>query len=194
MVTALPGAGGAAAPFELTICGLDELDEHGGRAVTHVLSILDPGHPEPQAFAAYGAHARLALRFHDVIDPTPGFAEPREEHVAALLAFGRHLDEPGGHLLVHCHAGISRSTAAATLLLAQAEPARPAADIVARIVSLRDKAWPNLRMIELGDALLGRRGRLVEAVRGRHRAVAAARPEIARMMVEAGRGREVGPR
>ena len=38
--------------LRLTICGLDELDSHGTAAVTHVLSILDPGYPEPRAFAA----------------------------------------------------------------------------------------------------------------------------------------------
>ena len=36
----------------LTICGLDELDSHGSRGVTHVLSILDPGWPDPTCSAA----------------------------------------------------------------------------------------------------------------------------------------------
>ena len=35
--------------FTLTVCGLQELDDHGDRDVTHVLSILDPGTPEPAA-------------------------------------------------------------------------------------------------------------------------------------------------
>jgi hypothetical protein len=34
-------------PFEVTICGIDELGLHCDRGVTHALSILDPGWPEP---------------------------------------------------------------------------------------------------------------------------------------------------
>src|SRR5271165_4374781 len=103
----------------ITICGIDELPDHSAAGVTHVLSILDPGWPEPEAFGEYGEHARLELRFHDVIDDVPslGYDAPQRRHVEALLEFGRAmLEEPAPvHLLVHCHAGISRSTAAASL-------------------------------------------------------------------------------
>jgi hypothetical protein len=48
--------------WELTICGLAELGEHGARDVTHVLSIIDPDHPDPTDFAGYGRrHHRLTL-------------------------------------------------------------------------------------------------------------------------------------
>jgi predicted protein tyrosine phosphatase len=173
------------------ICGLDELDLHAGSGMTHVVSILDPEWPEPEAFALYDRHERLRLRFHDVIDEDPmiEIEAPQLHHVEAILQFGDALD--GARLLVHCHAGISRSTAATMLLLAQADPARDPDLIVAEIVERRPKAWPNLRMVELGDALLGRRGALVQAARRRHWAVAEARPEIARMMRDGGRAREV---
>ena len=61
-------------------------------------------------------------------------------------------------LLVHCHAGVSRSTASAVLLLAQRDPARDPGDIVDEVVRRRPQAWPNLRIVEIGDRLLGRRG------------------------------------
>ena len=57
-------------PFKITICGIDELVDHSDAKVTHVLSILDPATPEPEAFGAYGEHAKLELRFHDVIEAT----------------------------------------------------------------------------------------------------------------------------
>ena len=53
----------------LTICGLEELESHSTRAVTHVLSILDPEWPDPEAFTAYDPHHRTILRFHDAIEP-----------------------------------------------------------------------------------------------------------------------------
>jgi predicted protein tyrosine phosphatase len=181
-------------PFGLTVCGIEELAGHCEVGVSHVLSILDPGHPEPPAFGTFGEHRRLELRFHDVIDEMPGMLPPREEDVATVLAFGRDLiAEPASraHLLVHCHAGISRSTASMMLILAQARPDVPARDIVSHVVQIRPRAWPNLRILEFGDAILGRRGDLVAAAHERYRVVVEQRPEWKQFMLESGRAREV---
>ena len=108
--------------------------------------------------------------------------------------FGRDLiKQPAGeaHLLVHCHMGISRSTAAALLLLAEATPGRSAKEMMAEIANVRSKAWPNLLMIEIGDRMLGLGGDLVQAVRDRHRQMARALPQVADFMRETGRGREL---
>lgn len=178
--------------FRITVCGLAELEAHSAKGVTHVLSILDPAFPDPDAFGAFGEHERLDLRFHDIVDPTPGQRPPEREDVEALLRFGRDLQrEPEAHLLVHCHMGISRSTAAMTLILAQARPDRPASEALAEVRRIRPRLWPNLRLIELGDALLGRGGEVVAAALARYRHVAELRPDIAKMMTEMGRGREV---
>jgi predicted protein tyrosine phosphatase len=100
--------------------------------------------------------------------------------------------EPGEkRLLVHCHAGVSRSTASTVLLLAQAAPDRPEEAIMAAVARHREKAWPNLRMIEIGDALLGRNGSLIRAVRARHREVALRLPHLVQYMAGVGREREV---
>jgi predicted protein tyrosine phosphatase len=100
--------------------------------------------------------------------------------------------EPGDkRLLVHCHAGVSRSTAATTLLLAQASPDLGADEIMGEIARTREKAWPNLRMIEIGDAMLGRDGALIRAVRARHRAMALKNPHLVSFFRGLGREREV---
>jgi len=183
------------ADFAFLICGLDELDQFHDSSVTHVVSILDPAWPVPDIFAEFPDHDRLELRFHDIIDEAPGtgYDAPQLHHVEQVLAFGRQLTAAGrGHrVLVHCHAGISRSTAALLLILAQAEPERPADDIIADIVGIRSKTWPNLRMIEIGDRLLGRDGALVAAVRRRHRTVLETQPHIADLMRSFGRHREL---
>jgi predicted protein tyrosine phosphatase len=111
----------------LTICGISELPDDRSRSATHVLSILDPDHPDPEAFQAYDPQFRTVLRFHDIIDPKPDMILPEPQHVEAVLEFGEELATKGsagpeGHLLVHCHMGISRSTAAMCTLLAQAYP------------------------------------------------------------------------
>jgi predicted protein tyrosine phosphatase len=128
----------------LTVCGLDELDYHSARGVTHVLSILDPDWPEPESFWAYDPHHRTTLHFHDTIQSGPALLPPQTEHVEAILNFGRSLladtERQPAHLLVHCHAGISRSTAAMAMLLTQADPGADEDNVFARIQDLRPQA------------------------------------------------------
>lgn len=175
-----------------TICGLEELCDHAGSGVTHLLSILDPGTPEPADFDAAPPRRRLTLRFHDIIVPTPGQVMPARADVEAVLAFGRAL--PGGdpaRLLVHCHMGISRSTAAATTLVAQAHPEMDEEEVFAGIDRARGKAWPNLAMIRFADDLLGRDGRLVAAAGRQYRRQLERHPRVAEFFEQNGRAEEV---
>ena len=179
-------------PFRITVCGIDELAGHREAGVSHVLSILDPGHPEPSAFGTFGEHVRLELRFNDIIEETPGMLRPSPLHVEQLLGFGRTLPaEADAHLLVHCHAGISRSSASMALLLAQAMPDCPGTEIFAEVLRIRPGIWPNLRILELGDAILDRRGALTTAAAGVYRTQLGRRPELAELYGAGGRGREV---
>jgi predicted protein tyrosine phosphatase len=182
------------APFKITVCGIEELGGHCEVGVSHVLSILDPEWPVPEVFGQYGEHEKLELRFHDVIEEAPGMVLPQEEHVEQLLAFGRDLlaePRPSAHLLVHCHAGVSRSTASMSLILAQALPDRPAAAILGEVLRIRPQTWPNLRMLEFGDRLLSRNGELARAAFYVYRHQLERRPHLAESMVQAGRWREV---
>jgi predicted protein tyrosine phosphatase len=175
----------------LTICGLDELDYQSAQGVTHVLSILDPDWPEPPAFRAYDAHLRTTLYFHDAIEAAPGIVLPAVSDVEAILAFGRDIDGDLRHLLVHCHAGISRSTAAMTMILAEAFPHESEDAITDRVTQIRPQAWPNSRMIGFADQLLGRDGRLIAAVNKIYARRLAMRPDLAATMRELDRAREV---
>jgi hypothetical protein len=58
----------ATSSFKITVCGIEELIEHCGAGVSHVVLILDPAWPVSPALGAYGEHDRLELRFDDVID------------------------------------------------------------------------------------------------------------------------------
>src|SRR5579863_8242165 len=178
--------------FHTTVCGVEELHGHSAVGITHVLSILDPGSSEPAAFGAFGEHERLDLRFHDIVEDRPGMRLAQPDDIETLLRFGRDLmRERRSRLLVHCQMGISRSSAAMTLILAQARPDRPAEEALAAVARIRPRIWPNLRVIELGDQVLNRRGDLVSAAIARYRHVIAARPEMAQVMTEMGRAREV---
>lgn len=186
---------GSISPFRVSVCGIEELAGHCEASVSHVLSILDPDWPVPEAFGTFGEHAKLELRFHDVIEPrTAPIIAPSREHVAQLLAFGRGLmTKPinDAHLLVHCHAGVSRSTASLALILAQALPGVGASPILEEVLRIRPQAWPNLRIIEIGDAELGRGGGLIAAAAKIYRLQLDRQPHLAEAMRSNGRGREV---
>jgi predicted protein tyrosine phosphatase len=175
----------------LTICGLDELDYYSAQGVSHVLSILDPEWPEPAAFSAFDPHLRTTLYFHDAIEPAPGIVLPQKSDVEAILAFGRDVGDDLRHLLIHCHAGISRSTAAMAMILAQAFPHENEDAIVGRLMRIRPQAWPNSRMIGFADELLGRNGQLRAAVSNIYARRLATLPELAETMRRLDRAREV---
>jgi len=174
----------------LTVCGLDELDEHAARGVTHVLSILDPDWPDPEAFLDFNPHVRATFRFHDAIEPDPGVILPEKADIEAILAFGRDAGDVR-HLLIHCHAGISRSTAAMLMILAQAHADEREDDVVERLLAIRPQAWPNSRMIDFADGLLGRDGRLLAAVSRIYARRLEAQPGFGELMRRGARAREV---
>lgn len=180
----------------LTVCGLEELDGHRDSRVSHILSILDPGTPDPDSFKLYDRHHRTTLRFHDIVAPMGDLVLPERGHVEEIVAFGEEVVEDkaageGGHLLIHCHMGISRSTAAMAMMLVAASPEESGERIMERLVAIRPQAWPNLRMIGFADEILGRGGDLSDAVTRLHARQIAAKPHLADVMRRLGRALEV---
>ncbi|MBV8397230.1 MAG: hypothetical protein JOZ17_00615 [Acetobacteraceae bacterium] len=77
------------------------------------------------------------------------------------------------------------------LIIAQAMPELPADRVFSEVLRIRPVAWPNLRIVELGDAQLGRGGALTTALHDLYRRKIEAEPELASLMTAVGRGREV---
>ena len=178
-------------PYRITICGLSELAGHAGAGITHVVSILDPAWPDPNDFQQYAPHRRVVYRFDDVVEVGTGYTAPTRSDVSALLELGRELmEEPVEQLLIHCHAGVSRSTAAAAILMAQSNPGREP-DVFAELERVRPRSWPNALMLRMADALLERNGALVAELRRHQRRIARAFPEFAAMLAQYGRAHEI---
>ena len=129
--------------------------------VGHVVSLLSPSMTPPTLPVRPGHHLRLTL--HDIDEPAEGFVAPEAHHVEALVGFAGQWPREAA-LLIHCFAGISRSTAAAytvmCALAGEGEEARLAAELRAH----SPQATPNRRIVALADDLLARRGRMVDAV------------------------------
>lgn len=153
----------------MTICGLSELPPDKSAGITHLLSILDPGYPVPDPFGQYDDHHRLDLRFHDVLANSHHTEKPTEQIIHDILNFGQafkpkpHAKEQT-HLMIHCYMGISRSTAAMAILLAQHFPEATGDEIFARIREIRPIAWPNSLMIKMADRIMGKNGIFLEAL------------------------------
>ena len=73
----------------------------------------------------------------------------------------------------------------------QANPEWPASAALDAVAAIRPHAWPNLLILEFGDALLGRNGEIVAAAGAIYRRVLARDPEFGDQMIDAGRDREV---
>jgi predicted protein tyrosine phosphatase len=180
----------------LTICGIDELPTHRSSAVSHVLSMIDPDRDDPDVFTHYSPHERTLLRFHDIIDDKADMIAPSPDIVEEVLRFGEVLkntvdQRSNGHLLVHCHMGVSRSTAAMLTLMAQAQPDLDEDSLFNELRTIRPIAWPNSRMIGYADDLLGRDGRLVAALHRHYRAQLDRDASFDEWMRSLDRGREV---
>lgn len=178
-------------PYRITICGLSELCYHADAGITHVVSILDPAYPDPDDFQRYRAHRRVVWRFDDVVEVGNGFAAPTVQNVQAVLDLGRELAaEPVEQLLIHCHAGVSRSTATAVILMVQHNPGHEARAF-AELAALRPRSWPNALMLRIADDLLGRDGALLDALREHQRQITRQLPEFAELLSRCGRAHEI---
>lgn len=129
-----------------------------------VVSLVTAGTPvaRPKGVAA-GAHLRLELS--DIAAPLAGHVLAAEGQVAALLRFAEGWDRAEGPLLLHCFAGVSRSPAAAFALACHLRPEIAEAEHARALRRLSPSATPNARIVALADGLLGRGGRMVEAIR-----------------------------
>jgi predicted protein tyrosine phosphatase len=105
----------------------------------------------------------LRLEIHDIVEPAEGSVAPASTHIEDMLAFAKDWDRTAP-ILVHCWAGISRSTAAAYILLCDLHgPGHE--DRIAQALRLHaPHAQPNPLMIRHADQLLSRQGRMIAAV------------------------------
>ena len=108
---------------------------------------------------------------------------PAEQHVADLLKFVRGWDRRTP-LVVHCYAGISRSTASAFASVCALNPHRDEESIAQALRRASPTATPNIRIVSLADRLLGRDGRMVSAIETIGRGILASEAEPFRLELE----------
>jgi predicted protein tyrosine phosphatase len=105
----------------------------------------------------------LKVSVDDITEPMDGFVLPCDEHVAQVLDFVRSWDR-GAPLVIHCWAGVSRSTASAFAAACALNPHRDELAIARQIRAASPIASPNRLIVSLADKALGREGRMVRAL------------------------------
>jgi predicted protein tyrosine phosphatase len=165
------------------VCSLARLHQTvEGTGARHVVSLLgDEDHVDRPC--AIEAENHLWLRLHDISAPLDGYIMPEEEHVSDLLNFVRRWDRRAP-LVVHCYAGISRSTASAYATVCALNPHRDEEGIALALRRASPTATPNMRIVSLADRLLGRDGRMVAAVETIGRGVMATEGTPFRLQLE----------
>ena len=132
------------------------------RGPSHLVSLLPPeemiGTP-----LSFPPERHLRLEMHDISAPMAGLIAPDAAMVQEILAFGRGWDA-AAPMLIHCFAGVSRSTATALAIACARDPQADELEIALAMRRASPSAFPNRRIVALADDILGRQGRMVEAV------------------------------
>jgi predicted protein tyrosine phosphatase len=147
----------------IIVCGLNAVqglvEKHG---VGRVVSLLGPDTPH-RTFDGIETDQHLKLTFHDVVEMMDGFSAPRATDAEKLVAFIESWDQQKP-MLIHCWAGISRSTASAYTALCMLRPDADEEELAHELRAASPSATPNRLIISYTDKLLGRQGRMSRAI------------------------------
>lgn len=148
----------------LVVCRLNQIAEtavlHGAQEMVSLLAENQDFHRP----AVIDPNRHLKLGLNDIAEARPGLTVPGEAHVDRLIRFARSWDQRSP-LVVHCWLGISRSPAAAAIIALAIAPEQDDLALAERLRAASPFVTPNARLIEIGDAMLGRDGQLVRAIK-----------------------------
>jgi predicted protein tyrosine phosphatase len=113
--------------------------------------------------ASVAPENHLHIDVDDITCPVDGYSHPCEEHVARLLEFITTWDR-AAPIVMHCYAGISRSTASAFAAVCALNPDREENAIARDLRRASRTAMPNFLIVSLADRLLARSGRMIKAI------------------------------
>jgi predicted protein tyrosine phosphatase len=132
------------------------------RKPSHLITLLDP-HLMSDGPRGFHPDRHLRIAVDDIWEPQVGKILPAAYIVEDILAFGESWSGRAP-LLVHCWAGVSRSTAAAFILACARNPGADEATLAQALRKASASATPNPLMVRLADDILKRQGRMVDAI------------------------------
>jgi predicted protein tyrosine phosphatase len=129
---------------------------------SHVLTVMGKVDQVQRPESVLPAN-HLKVAMDDITEPMDGFVVPSEAHIEQVLNFVRAWDR-GAPLVIHCYAGVSRSTASAFAAACALNPRRDEMTIARQIRAASPIASPNRLIVSLADKALGRDGRMLRAL------------------------------
>ena len=145
------------------VCSLAALpDTVKATGASHVLTVMANVDQVQRPVSVLPAN-HLKVAMDDITEPVDGFVAPSEAHIEKVLSFVRGWDR-SAPMVVHCYAGISRSTASAFAAACALNPHRDETEIALRIRAASPIAAPNRLIVSLADKALGRDGRMLRAL------------------------------
>ena len=148
---------------DIVVCSLADLAKTAHRhGASHMTTLINARTPVERP-ATIPAEKHLLLEFNDIASAIPGLTPPGRHHVERLFEFVREWDRKAP-MIVHCYAGISRSTAAAYSAVLALEPYRDEFELAWELRTLSPSATPNPRIVAFADDILGRGGRMIDAI------------------------------
>lgn len=128
----------------------------------HLVTLINVGTVVARP-AGIAAERHLFLGMSDISQPVDGHVLAGQDHIGQLLAFMRGWGREAP-MVIHCWAGISRSTAAAYIAACALAPDRDEDEAADALRAAAPSATPNARLVALADSALGRRGRMIRAI------------------------------
>ncbi|HWE06328.1 MAG TPA: hypothetical protein VG274_06440 [Rhizomicrobium sp.] len=145
------------------VCSLQRLDETVRRTgARSIVTLIDHGFAVSRP-TEIAASDHLCVGISDIVEPVDGYVLPSETHVEQFLGFVRRWDRRDP-MVIHCYAGVSRSTAAAFIAACALAPEYPEQVFATRIRCASPTATPNARLVALADVTLDRKGRMIAAI------------------------------
>jgi predicted protein tyrosine phosphatase len=145
------------------VCSLAALpDTVKATGASHVLTVM-ANVDQVQRPESVLPQNHLRVQMDDITEHLDGFVAPSDFHIGQVLNFVRGWDR-SAPLVVHCYAGISRSTASAFAAACMLNPQRGEISIARQIRAASPIASPNRLIVSLADKALGRDGRMLRAL------------------------------
>ena len=145
------------------VCSLAALPETVRlTGASHVLTVMGNVDQVQRPDSVLAAN-HLKVSMDDITEPMDGFVAPSQAHIEQVLDFVRGWDR-GAPLVIHCYAGVSRSTASAFAAACALNPHRDEMTIARQIRAASPIASPIRLIVSLADQALGRQGRMLRAL------------------------------
>jgi predicted protein tyrosine phosphatase len=146
------------------VCSLSRLPHVVAECgASHLVSLVSEGTPIERP-GSIPADRHLLLSMHDIAEPVMGMTPPSERHVRDFIDFAERW-ERHQPMVIHCWAGISRSTAGAFIASCALAPDKDEEEIALDLRMASPTATPNARLVAMADNLLARNGRMQAAAK-----------------------------